>query len=105
MELRNHSVMFCDGIKTWPPRWLQTYGNGTASVTGEIGILSEVFLSQVLPEKIYLVMNTAEGNSYLGSLIFEKRGAAKTVFDLLRCCINQPLTAVGGLDLPEDFAA
>jgi len=105
MELRNHSVMFCDGVRQWPPKWLQTYGRGTVSVSGEVGVLEAVFLSQVVINKVYLLMHTVEGNAYLGTLIFEKLSSAKAVFDFLQGCINKPLSAIGALDLPDNFGS
>ena len=39
MELRNHPVMLCDGVRMWPPKWLQAYGSNTSSVSGEVALL------------------------------------------------------------------
>ena len=103
MELRHHPVMFCDGVKVWPPKWLQTYGPGSISVSGEIGVLESVFLSQVIVNKFYLLMQTAEGNAYIGTLMFEKADSAKAVFDFLQSCINLSLTSIGALELPDVF--
>ena len=103
MELRKHPVMICDGVKVWPPKWLQTYGPSNVSVSGEVGVLEAVFLSQVVINKVYLLIHTAEGNSYIGTLMFEKLKSGKAVFDLLYAQINKPLTAIGALDLPESF--
>ena len=69
----NHPIMFCDGVKIWPPKWLQTYGPGRNFTAGEIGTLEAVFLSQVLIAKVYLLMHTTEGNTYIGALLFEKQ--------------------------------
>ena len=103
MELRNHPVMVCDGMRQWPPNWLLTYGPGRAAVSGEIGVLEAVFLSQVIINKVLLLMHTAEDNVSIGSLMFEKRDSAKAVFDLLYAQINKPVAAIGALDLPESF--
>jgi len=50
-------------------------------------------------------MHTVEGNAYLGTLIFEKLSSAKAVFDFLQGCINKPLSAIGALDLPDNFGS
>jgi len=104
MELRNHPVMVCDGMRQWPPNWSLTYGPGRTAVSGEIGVLEFVFLSKVTINKVLLLMHTAENNVYIGSLMFEQRDSAKAVFDLLYAQINKPLTAIGALDLPDSFA-
>jgi hypothetical protein len=103
MELRNHPVIFCDGVRQWPPKWLQTYGPGTVPVWGEVGVLEAVFLSQIVINKVYLVIHTNANNAYIGTLMFESAGSAKGVFDFLYAQINKPLTAIGALDLPESF--
>src|SRR5262249_8523584 len=102
MELRNHPVMFCDGVKVWPPKWLHTYGPGVLLVSGEVGMLDAVFLSHVSINKVALLINEGE-HAYLGILMFEKADSAKAVFNFLRSCINKPLAAIGALDLPESF--
>jgi len=103
MELRNHPAMVCDGVRVWPPTWLQTCGAGWTSVFGEVGTLRAVFISQPFSNKVYLVINTDEESIYMGALMFEKPKLAQAVFDLLRSCINKTLTSIGALDLPESF--
>src|SRR5215470_16125694 len=103
MELRNHPVMVCDGVRTWPPKWLQTYGPRNASVSGEVGVLTSVFLSRATINRVLLVTHTDEGNVYIGALMFEKADSAKAVFDFLYSQVPSPLTAIGALDLPENF--
>ena len=103
MELRNHPVMFSDGVNVWPPIWFRTYGQGSAFVYGELGVLDAVFLSQIVFHRVYLLVHTDEGNSYIGTLLFEKADSAKAVFDLLQTCINKTVTAIGVLDVPEQF--
>jgi hypothetical protein len=77
-------------MRQWPPNWLLTYGPGRVAVSGEIGVLEAVFLSQVVVNKVLLLMHTAEDNVYIGSLMFEKRDSAKAVFDLLYAQIISP---------------
>ena len=100
MELRNHPVMSCDGVRMWPPKWLQAYGSNTSSVSGEVGILEAVFLSQVSIHKVYLLSRITNGNTYIGTLFFEKPSSAKAVFEFLYGQIDKPLTSIGGMDLP-----
>ena len=96
--------MICDGVRTWPPKWLQTFGPGRVGVWGEVGVLESVFLSEVFVNKVYLLIHTDEKDTYIGSLMFEKANAARAVFYFLRTCINKPLTSIGSLDLPESFS-
>ena len=104
MELRNHPVMFCDGVRTWPPKWSQMYGPATRPVAGEIGILSAVFLSSVIPpDKVRLVITTERGNCYIGSVLFENSNAARKIFDVLITHIRKPIRTIGAIDLPLDL--
>jgi hypothetical protein len=101
MELRNHPVMLCDGVRTWPPKWWQMYGPSNRSVAGEVGVLSAVFLSSIIPpDKVHVVITTKNGNCYLGRLIFEKSNNAKKIFDLLVANIKKPIRTIGSTDLP-----
>jgi hypothetical protein len=88
------------GVKVWPPKWLQTYGPDTGSVSGEVGTLEAVFLSQVMINKIHLLMHTKRGNVYIGSLMFENSDCAKAVFDFLYKQTNKSLTTIGAMDFP-----
>jgi hypothetical protein len=96
--------MVCDGMRMWPPRWQQTYGQGNRSTAGEVGRLDAVFLSRITPpDRVYLAITTDDGRGYLGSVIFEKVASAKAVFDFLHKQIGQPLAVLGSMDLPDDF--
>ena len=102
MELRNHPIMICDGVKTWPPKWFQTYGSTNRVVVGEVGFLDTVFLSKLIPPRqVYLVMTTAEDNCYLGSLMFEQADAAEEVFHFLLAHLKQPINQIGSINLPD----
>ena len=103
MELRKHPILVCDGVMTWPPKWLQTYGSRNGSVSGEIGTLEAVYLSETTVDKVYLSISMEGDNFYIGTLLFETKTPAKAFFDLLRCQIGRPLKAIASLDIPESF--
>ena len=93
--------MVCDVVRTWPPKWSQMYGPTTRSVGGEVGVLSAVFLSSIIPpDKVHVVITTKNRNCYLGSLIFEKSNNAKKIFDFLVANIKKPIRTIGSTDLP-----
>ena len=104
-EFRTHPILLCDGVMTWPPAWVFSYGRGPHRfVSGEIGVLEAVFLSKVVIHKVYLLTHTEEGNTYIGTLVFENATSAKAVFDFLYKQLHQRLTTIGSIDLPENFA-
>jgi hypothetical protein len=95
--------MFGQGVKVWPPNWVQTEGPDTVRISGEVGELESVVLSEVDANKIYVLIYTKEGNRYLGVVMFPTADSAKRVFYFLRRQISKPLTTIGALDLPENF--
>jgi len=97
--------MVSDGVKIWPPKWLQTYGSGIASESGEIGVLDDVYISRSVTNNVYLIMHITEENLFQGTLNFEKPEIAKAVSDVLRGCTGKRISDIGALELPENFAA
>jgi hypothetical protein len=104
MELRNHPFMFCDGVRMWPPTWLFTSGPADSIsrfVRGEGGVLAAVLLSGVIPPiTVYLVIDTPDGSSYLGKLIFEQSSIAKVMYDFFLTQINRRVREIGSIDIP-----
>ena len=101
MELRNHPFPVCDGVKTWPPKWLQNFGPTTRSVTGEVGKLEQVFITSIVPpNRVYLIISTDDGNCYLGTLIFEKAIYAKAIFDIFNTHLNKRISEIAAMDVP-----
>ena len=102
MQFRNHRILVCDGVMTWPPKWVQSYGPGNNFVSGEVGVLDAVFLSKVFMNKVCLLIHTEEGNAYIGSISFENADSAKTVFEFLYDRIGNPIQSIGSMDLSDD---
>ena len=101
MQLRYHPIMFCDGVRVWPPKWLQTHGRRMVWVSGEVGVLEAVFLSEVQINKVYLQISTEQGNGYLGILPFETAERAKAVFNFLFIHIHDTLETIGSMDFHD----
>jgi hypothetical protein len=75
--------MFCDGVRTWPPKWSQMYGSTNRSVAGEVGILRAIFLSSLVPpDKVSLVITTEKATAILEVLCLK---ALKTPSKSLTC--------------------
>ena len=101
MEVRNHPVMLCDGKKVWPPGWLQAYGPDKVSVSGEVGLLEAVFLSEMQINKVYMLMRTEERNRYLGIIHFETAASAKAVFKFIQNQLHKSIRTIGSLHFPD----
>jgi hypothetical protein len=102
MQLRDHPLMSYRGNPNWPPTWVKTVGSQYAalrSLRGEIGVLSEALLSRVYPyTRCYLIMDF-EGESYMGTLIFEDAAFCRQLCGLLQNHIAKPIKEIGDLDL------
>ena len=70
-------------------------------VSGEVGVLEAVFLSEVQINKVYLQISTEQGNGYLGILPFETADRAKAVFNFLFIHTHGTLEAIGSMDFPD----
>ena len=100
MNFRDHPILICDGVKTWPPKWLHTYGPGVRSISGEIGMLEAVFLSQLGLHKVCLLISEG-AQAYLGTLMFENPAAAKAVFEFLNSCVGKSVASVAAAEFPD----
>ena len=84
--------------------WLFTSGPADSisrSVRGEGGVLAVVLLSGVIPPiTVYLVIDTPDGSSYLGKLIFEQSSIAKVMYDFFLTQINRRVREIGSIDIP-----
>jgi hypothetical protein len=45
MLFRDHPLMSCYGIPSWPPTWMLIKGPGVSRLTGEIGTLTGIRVS------------------------------------------------------------
>ena len=84
-------------------KWLYAYGRGTVSVSGEVGFLEAVFLSELQISKVYLLMFTQERSRYLGIMHFEAAHFARAVFNFLQNQVHKSIRSIGSLDFPDTF--
>ena len=87
------------GVKNWPPIWTWRGDGEDARPRGEVGILNDVFLSNVEPRsRIYLIMEH-EGAEYIGCLLFEDSGFCKQMCELLNRYRGSTIAEIGSLDV------
>ena len=70
MLLRDHPLISCYGIPSWPPNWMLLNGTGPSRLTGEIGILRGVRANDLPSTRRCFVYMEYEQSSYLGCLLF-----------------------------------
>ena len=86
------------GQSNWPPSWTRTRKNVVKTVRGEIGVLSYVHSIPDSSNRCYVVMEY-EGESYVGTLIFNDIAFCKQVYRTLSLHLKKPIKDIGDLDL------
>jgi hypothetical protein len=98
MKLRDHPLMSYRGLKNWPPTWSRARSNVVKTVRGEVGVLAYVHSNPKVSGKCYLVMDY-DGETYVGTLIFENHAFCKQVGNLLNLHLKRSIKDIGDLDL------
>ena len=86
------------GVKNWPPVWTRTERQVVKTIKGEVGLLTYVHSNPMVSSKCYLVIEY-EGETYVGTLIFDTHDFCKLVGQLLTFNLRRPITEIGDLDL------
>jgi hypothetical protein len=102
MQLRDHPLMSYRHSKNWPPIWTCARGEVIKTVSGEVGVLSYVHSNAKLSSRCYLVIDY-EGETYVGTLLFDNHGFCEQVTNFLRLQVNRPIRDIGDLDLSHTF--
>jgi hypothetical protein len=98
MELRNHPLMSYRGINSWPPVWTWRGGREHIRPRGEVGVLRDVFLSNVVPRsRIFLIM-ADNGEEYMGCVLCSDYTFSGQVYQLLKDHCGQTIAEIGSLD-------
>jgi hypothetical protein len=99
MLLRDHPLMSCYGIPSWPPTWRLIKGLGAERLTGEIGILTQIAVNKIPTiHRCFLYMQHEE-SSYLGCIFIADRAFFGQVVKILEGCLNRPISEIGSIDL------
>ena len=100
MNVRKHPLMVRNsGIISWPPEWRRVGENqGTNVVRGELGILEDASMHELISNKIFLAM-THLSDRYIAVLAFDDPMFAKQLYQVLLKSIGRPIQEIGSLDL------
>jgi hypothetical protein len=100
MVLRKHALFNYRGVPSWPPVWTFTGGlKNKRPRRQEIGILTEVTISNVQPADRCFLHIEHEGSSYVGCLLIEDHAFCAQIVKLLQGHLNRPIAEIGSLDL------
>lgn len=101
MQLRDHPLMSCAGFRAWPSyRWRSVGGEQDVFLSGEIGILKEIRITDQPPltAKLYLLMEH-EKRLYMGIALIRDAAFARQIYALLEKHLDEPIKDIGGLDV------
>ncbi|HKY08879.1 MAG TPA: hypothetical protein VJQ55_11580 [Candidatus Binatia bacterium] len=97
MKLRDHPLMIRNsGIVSWPPEWQPIGRKG--SVRGEIGILDDVSMHNLIANKIFLAAQHLS-DRYVTVLAFDDEIFAKQLYPLLLENIGRSIQEIGELEI------
>jgi hypothetical protein len=100
MTLRKHPLLNYRGIPSWPPVWTFTGGlKNKRPRREEIGVLSEVTISNVQPADRCFLHIEHEGSTYVGCLLIEDQNFCAQIVKLLQGHLKRPIAEIGSLDL------
>lgn len=99
MRLRDHPLMTYHGVRNWPPSWTWRGGENNTKLRGEVGVLRDVFISQIEPRtRLFLIIEYA-GNEFIGCLMFTDGTFCCQMYDLLKQQCGKRIEDLGSLEV------
>jgi hypothetical protein len=82
--------------------WSSTRPGSTEKPVGEVGVLQQVLLNQLMNTTIFIFINF-NGVRYMGSMRFDDPNFCAIVCDALKSHIGCSIKEIGDLDLSHTF--
>jgi hypothetical protein len=99
MQLRDHPLMIRkSGYPNWPPKWTTTNPDKDDKPIGEVGILEDVVMSNLIDNKIFMFMQLY-GFRYMGFMGFEDPPFCNQLYLLIKANIGRSIKEIGDLDV------
>jgi hypothetical protein len=99
MKLRDHPLMTYHGLRNWPPSWIWRGGENNRKLRGEVGVLRDVFLSNVEPRARVFLIIEHEANEYVGCVMFSDGTFCNQIHDLLGQHRGRSIAELGSLEV------
>lgn len=82
------------GMTLWPPQWSSAYRPKKDWPNGEIGILDDVWMHELLDRCVFLYVRQ-HGFQYTGSMYFDDHDSCVMIYDLLKSAVGRSLVEIG----------
>ena len=100
MQLRNHpSMTRKNGVANWPPLWQTLSWDGT-KIVGEIGVLEDVSMDDLVPNKISITARD-RGFRQVAVLSFDDQAFAMELHRILLQCVGRTIREIGDRRLSQ----
>jgi hypothetical protein len=97
MQLRDHPLMTGKSVfPTWPPKWTATDRDRDDKPVGEVGILEDVLMSNLVDDKVFISMQ-CEGLRYMGFMSFGDPPFCRQIYTLLKSNVGRSIKEIGDL--------
>jgi hypothetical protein len=88
MQLRDHPLLVRkSGFCSWPPIWTTTRHDDDDKPTGEVGVLEDALMSNLIDNKVFM-FTQYQGFRYMGFLGFDDRVFCSEIYSLLKSNIG-----------------
>jgi hypothetical protein len=101
-ETPRPSISATSGCVELAPIWTDVRSPTPRAVAGEIGTLTYVYSSSLVPSRCYLVIEH-KSRIYVGTLIFDDPVKCKRAYSLLQLHVNETIKEIGDLEITDNF--
>jgi hypothetical protein len=101
MKLREHPLLSYRGVSNWPPVWIGKDGRHLKQSESDRAILKDVVQSKKAPLTRCYLMIEAEGEEYVGAVLFDDHFSCRQISRLLLEHRGEPVHKVGEIDVPQ----
>jgi hypothetical protein len=97
--LRDHPFMIRkSGYPSWPPKWTTTHHDKDDKPIGEVGVLEDVIMSDLIDNKVFMFIQHG-GLRYMGFMAFDDPMFCSEIDRLLKSHVGLSIKEIGDLDL------
>lgn len=86
------------GYPSWPPVWTTTHHDRNNKPFGEVGLLEDVLMSNLINNKVFM-FTQYQSSRYMGFMAFDDPTFCSQICTLLKANIGRSIKEIGDLDL------